>query len=137
MPQETKSIVSTPGQTSSLQGHFVSAEDKRALLSALEQAFDYRGDVTIITTAGDTVEGFLFDRRTCDNLEDSLLRLMTPNEEKPCVIHYNEIASVEFTGKDPAHGKSFDTWVKKYTQKKLAGEDASIYTDAGDDKASS
>jgi len=29
---------------------------------------------------------------------------------------------VEFTGKDTAAGKSFETWVKKYQAKKAAGE---------------
>jgi hypothetical protein len=137
MPQETKSIDHTLTHAPTLQGLFVSGDDKQALLTALEQAFDYRGDVTIITAAGDTKQGFLFDRTTRDNLEDSTLRLMTPNEQKPCVIRYSEIASIEFTGKDPAHGKSFDTWVKKYTEKKLAGEDASIYSDTADNNASS
>ena len=37
-------------------------------------------------------------------------------------IPYSEIARLEFTGRDTAAGKSFETWVKKYQQKKAAGE---------------
>ena len=33
-----------------------------------------------------------------------------------------EIARLEFTGRDTAAGKSFETWVKKYQEKKAAGE---------------
>ena len=35
---------------------------------------------------------------------------------------YNEIARLEFTGRDTAAGKSFETWVRKYREKKAAGE---------------
>ena len=32
------------------------------------------------------------------------------------------VARLEFTGRDTAAGKSFETWVKKYQAKKAAGE---------------
>ena len=34
----------------------------------------------------------------------------------------DEIASLAFTGRDTASGKSWDAWVKKYFEKKAAGE---------------
>jgi hypothetical protein len=37
-------------------------------------------------------------------------------------IPYAQIARLVFTGKDTAAGKSFETWVKKYQEKKAAGE---------------
>jgi hypothetical protein len=37
-------------------------------------------------------------------------------------IPYADIARLEFSGKDTAHGKSFETWIKKYNEKKAAGE---------------
>ena len=37
-------------------------------------------------------------------------------------IAYSEIAALAFTGKDTAAGKSFAAWVKKYEEKKAAGE---------------
>ena len=37
-------------------------------------------------------------------------------------IAYAEIAALAFTGRDNAAGKSFDAWVKKYWEKKAAGE---------------
>ena len=37
-------------------------------------------------------------------------------------IPYSDIAALAFTGKDTAAGKSFAAWVKKYHEKKAAGE---------------
>lgn len=37
-------------------------------------------------------------------------------------IAYSEIAGLAFTGRDTAAGKSFAAWVKKYNEKKAAGE---------------
>ena len=37
-------------------------------------------------------------------------------------MRYADIARLEFTGRDTAAGKSFETWVKKYREKKAAGE---------------
>jgi hypothetical protein len=37
-------------------------------------------------------------------------------------IAYADIARLEFTGRDTAEGKSWETWVKKYTERKRAGE---------------
>ena len=37
-------------------------------------------------------------------------------------VSYSEIARLEFTGRDTAAGKSWETWVKKYVDKKKAGE---------------
>ena len=33
-----------------------------------------------------------------------------------------DVASLAFTGRDAAEGKSFETWVRKYREKKAAGE---------------
>jgi hypothetical protein len=104
----------------------VTREDERALIGALEQAFDYRGDVTILTTDGRAVTGYLFDRRRGDTLDMSSVRVMLEGEELPEVVLFSEIEKVEFTGRDLAHGKSFDTWVKKYIEKRRAGESAGI-----------
>lgn len=113
----------------SLQGLVANRDDENALCKALEQAFDYRGDITITTASGAEITGYLFDRRIGATLADSSLRVLTPANDDPITISYSDIASVAFSGKDAAHGKSFDTWIKKYVQKKLAGEEASIYSE--------
>ena len=37
-------------------------------------------------------------------------------------VAYTDIAGLVFTGRDTAAGKSFEAWVKKYWEKKAAGE---------------
>ena len=91
--------------------------------SALEKAFDYRGDITITRKDGSAVEGYLFDRRsTGPALSDSVVRLIPKDCDEKVSICYSDVARLEFTGRDTAAGKSFETWVKKYQEKKAAGE---------------
>src|SRR5437868_1397457 len=92
------------------------------LREALERAFDYRGDITLTLKDGTKIEGYLFDRRTAETLDTSTVTLFPKDREEKLTINYTQIARIEFTGKDTAHGKSFETWVKKYTEKKAAGE---------------
>ena len=89
---------------------------------ALEKAFDYRGDITITRKDGSTVQGYLFDRKNGTTLADSYVRLIPANEPGKVKIAYSEIAALAFTGRDTAAGKTFEAWVKKYWEKKAAGE---------------
>jgi hypothetical protein len=89
---------------------------------ALEKAFDYRGDITLTRKDGTQVQGYLYDRRTGDTLAESLVRIMPSNGAGRVSIAYSEIAGLAFTGRDNAAGKTFDAWVKKYWEKKAAGE---------------
>jgi hypothetical protein len=89
---------------------------------ALEKAFDYRGDVTLTLKDGRTINGYIFDRRTGATLADSVVRVIPANERTKVTVAYSEIAALAFTGRDAAAGKSFEAWVKKYWEKKAAGE---------------
>ncbi|HZE81918.1 MAG TPA: hypothetical protein VE604_13540 [Candidatus Polarisedimenticolia bacterium] len=89
---------------------------------ALEKAFDYRGDVTITRKDGSKVEGYIFDRRTGKTLADSAVRLFPKDSDQKISIPYSEIAALAFSGRDTAAGKSFEAWVRKYWEKKAAGE---------------
>lgn len=140
MPQSVQSQPHYPERTEnpphagSLQGLVATRDDERALLTALEQAFDYRGDVTLTLTTNNAVTGYIFDRRLAPNpsptLAASTLRIMPapphPRAGEKLTIPFADIARVEFTGKDAAHGKTFETWVKKFTESRLAGQRAAI-----------
>jgi hypothetical protein len=89
---------------------------------ALEKAFDYRGDITITRKDGSKVEGYLFDRRSGAGLENSFVRIIPTSSPTKVNIAYSDIAALAFTGRDTAAGKTFDAWVKKYWEKKAAGE---------------
>jgi hypothetical protein len=89
---------------------------------ALEKAFDYRGDITITRKDGSKVEGYVFDRRNGKTLADSYVRVIPGGQRAKLTIPYAEIAALAFTGRDTAAGKTFEAWVKKYWEKKAAGE---------------
>jgi hypothetical protein len=101
------------------------------LRSALEEAFEYRGDVTITRKDGANIEGYIFDRSTGDSLATSFVRLLPKDSNNRLKISYAEISALAFTGRDTAAGKSYEAWVKKYWAKKTTGEgEASIQPDA-------
>jgi hypothetical protein len=90
--------------------------------SALEQAFDYRGDVTITRKDGTQIEGYIFDRIAGATLDASFVRLLPNDSNQRTKIAYADIAALAFSGRDPAAGKSWDAWVRKYWAKKSTGE---------------
>lgn len=105
-----------------LQGSLWQSADPEVLRVALEKAFDYRGDVTITRKDGSTVEGYIFDRRDGGSLDDSYVRLFPKDMPDKVSVRYSDIAGLAFTGRDTAAGKSWEAWVKKYLEKKAAGE---------------
>lgn len=92
------------------------------LRSALEQAFDYRGDVTITRKDGTQIEGYIFDRIAGSTLAASFVRLLPKDSNQRIKIAYADIAALAFSGRDPAAGRSWDAWVRKYWAKKSTGE---------------
>lgn len=130
MPQETKSMPVNPDDQEhaagfaheKLEGWVPALAGPDEIMLALEKAFDYRGDVTITRKDGTTVEGYIFDRKTGKTLADSSVRLFPKDANEKISIPYADISALAFTGKDTAAGKSWETWLKKYTEKKAAGE---------------
>jgi hypothetical protein len=105
-----------------LEGWIPTLASDSEIFEALEKAFDYRGDVTLTLKDGRTISGYIFDRRTGSNLQDSAVRIIPATERTKLTVGYAEIAALAFTGRDTAAGKSFEAWVKKYWEKKAAGE---------------
>ena len=105
-----------------LEGWIPQLANEEDLRQALEKAFDYRGDITITRKDGSKIEGYLFDRRSGPTLTDSLVRLYPKNSNQKVSISYADIAALAFTGRDTAAGKSWEAWMKKYAEKKTAGE---------------
>ncbi len=89
---------------------------------ALEKAFDYRGDVTLTTKDGKQIEGYIFDRVSGPTLANSFVRVLPKDSNRREKIAYADIAALAFTGRDPAAGKSWEAWVRKYWEKKASGE---------------
>jgi len=90
---------------------------------ALEKAFDYRGDLTITLKDGQKIEGYVYDRKIKGPaLSDCFIRVMPKDRADKLTIPYGDIAGLAFTGRDTAAGRSFAAWVKKYNERKAAGE---------------
>lgn len=105
-----------------LEGWVPELASEAEVREALEKAFDYRGDVTITRKDGSKVEGYLFDRRSGTSLADSFVRVIPSTSQTKMNIAYSDIAALSFSGRDTAAGKTFEAWVKKYWEKKAAGE---------------
>lgn len=129
MPQETKihpdnaeAELAPAAVREQLEGWVPDIASESDLRAALDKAFDYRGDVTIGLKDGTTIEGYIFDRRPGAKLSDSHVRLIPKERDEKLSVRYDEIARLTFSGRDTAAGKSWETWVKKYQEKKAAGE---------------
>jgi hypothetical protein len=105
-----------------LEGWIPELASEEDIRHALEKAFDYRGDVTITRKDGAKIEGYIFDRRSGCTLADSVVRVIPVNQREKLAIPYSEIAALKFSDRDPAAGKSFEAWVRKYWEKRAAGE---------------
>lgn len=105
-----------------LEGWIPEMATDAEIREALEKAFDYRGDITVTLKSGSKVEGYLFDRRTGTTLADSLIRIIPTTSHTKVNVAYSDVAALVFTGRDTAAGKTFEAWVRKYWEKKAAGE---------------
>ena len=106
----------------SVEGWVPDLAGEEELRAALEKAFDYRGDVTITCKDGKKIEGYIFDRVTGASLAASFVRVLPKDSNQRVKISYADIAALAFSGRDPAAGKSWEAWVRKYWAKKAAGE---------------
>jgi hypothetical protein len=121
---EVDDLENAPGTVhENLEGWIPSLATEEEIRGVFEKAFDYRGDLTITLKTGQTIEGYIFDRRNDGpTLRECVVRVMPKGRAEKIKIPYSEIAALAFTGKDTAAGKSFAAWVKKYWEKKAAGE---------------
>jgi len=122
-PQDPDSLEVVPGFAhEKLEGWIPQLAAEEELRQALEKAFDYRGDVTITLKDGSKVEGYIFDRRSGKTLADSSVRLYPKDSNQRVSVAYADIVALAFSGRDAAAGKSWEAWVRKYWEKKSAGE---------------
>jgi hypothetical protein len=144
MPQDSKADgAHTSNGSSSVQspaGLVVDLSDAATRAAVLERAFDFRGDVMLTLDDGTLLKGYLFDRRPPTGRDDGFVRLMpdTPvaqhassllDAQGNLRVPFGRIARIAFSERDPAAGKSFETWLKTYVEKKRAGQIASIFSE--------
>jgi hypothetical protein len=130
VPQENKAMPVNPDDLDvapgtvheKLEGWVPALATEEEIRAALEKAFDSRGDVAITKKDGTVIEGYVFDRRAGATLAESAVRIFPKDRPEKVTIAYDQIAGLAFTGRDTAAGKSWETWLKKYHEKKAAGE---------------
>ncbi len=120
--EQVEALELAPGsEHDNLEGWIPELAGEDDLRLALEKAFDYRGDVTLTLKSGERIEAFIFNRHTGATLADSYVQYFTPSAPEKRKVSYAEIARLAF-GKDRAAGKHWEDWVKKYNERKAAGE---------------
>jgi len=124
-PQHPDALEVAPGRMrETIEGWVPDLATEEELREALEKAFDYRGDVTLTTKEGKKIEGYIFDRVSGPTLVTSFVRVLPKDCNQRQKIAYADISALAFTGRDPAAGKSWEAWVRKYWEKKASGERA-------------
>ena len=117
-------------EPSSLHGTAFRPRSVEDAVAAIEKAFDYRGDVTLLLADGSRMDGYIFDRRR--QADPPVLRMLTETGER-CTVRYAQNTLVHSSGKDTAAGRSWETWVKRYYEKKMRGEAANIHPESLDE----
>jgi Zn/Cd-binding protein ZinT len=121
--EQVEALEVAPGtEHENLEGWIPEFASDEEIREALEKAFDYRGDVTLTLKSGERIEAYIFNRQNGATLAESYVQYFTPTATDRRKVSYAEIARLEFSGKDRAAGKHWEDWVKKYNEKKAAGE---------------
>lgn len=94
-----------------LEGWAVEATGTVSLVEIVDKAFDYRGDVTVVTRDGRRLVGYVFNRNR-DVSEPFVQMLPTAGGVAESIL-YADIVSIAFTGKDTASGQSYAAWRKR------------------------
>jgi len=112
-------------ERSSREGWIPEITDGDALAAVIEQAFDYRGDVTIETRDGARRVGYVYNRRR--DVTAPFIQVLLAAGGEPETIAYAEIQSIAFTGRDTAAGNSYAAWLTR----KQAGSAAADVSSGG------
>src|SRR3569832_1323753 len=97
-----------PSDSNSLEGCVFRPATHAELVEAVEQAFDYRGDVSLELASGGTVEGNVSNRDA--TAVQPFLHMYPKDESGMQIIPYVDFLAISFTGKDTASGKPWEAW---------------------------
>ena len=95
----------------SLQGWIPEIGPDLSLAEVVERAFDYRGNTTLVRRDGSEVVGYVFNRNA--SLPEPFLQYFDEAGDGPFTLRYAELATIKFTGRDPAAGSSWKAWVER------------------------
>jgi hypothetical protein len=104
----------------SLEGWDPGPLDAATLAEVIEQAFDYRGDVTVALDDGRQLEGYLFNRNR--DAAEPFVQMFERGQSDVSTIPYARIRALRFTGKDTAAGNSYAAWLRLRQAAKAASD---------------
>jgi hypothetical protein len=90
------------------EGRAPAPGDGPDVADVVDQAFDYRGDVTLDTADGREVVGYLFNRDR--EVAEPFVQLFERDSGARLTLPYASIRAIRFTGKDTAAGNSYAAW---------------------------
>ncbi len=76
----------------------------------VDRAFDYRGDVTVVTASGSELVGYIYNRDA--HVAEPYLQMFDADGGSH-QLSYSDIRAIRFTGKDTAAGTSYEAWLRR------------------------
>ena len=76
----------------------------------VDRAFDYRGDVTVVTASGRELVGYVYNRDA--HVTQPFLQMFDADGGSH-QLSYSDIRAIRFTGKDTAAGTSYEAWLRR------------------------
>ncbi len=76
----------------------------------VDRAFDYRGDVTVVTASGGELVGYVYNRDS--HVAQPYLQMFDADGASH-TFRYSDIRAIRFTGKDTAAGTSYEAWRRR------------------------
>ena len=104
-------------ERATLHGSRFEGLDASAWRGVLADATDYRGDVTIRLTDGTSVTGYLYSHEPRAP-EPHVKVLPSFQGSARLIVPIANVAALEFSGDDKASGRSWESWVRRYEEKK-------------------
>src|ERR1041384_5485399 len=105
-----------------LQGWVIDTIDAGRRIEAIDHAFDYRGDVTVVLSDGSERIGYVFNRNR--DVAEPYLQMFESAGGSRLTIPYAAVRGIRFTGKDTAAGNSYAAWLARKAAAKSASPDA-------------
>ncbi|MBI3269365.1 MAG: hypothetical protein HYZ53_10125 [Planctomycetes bacterium] len=96
----------------SLEGWSPELPDAMAKAEAIDRAFDYRGDVTLTLADGTVLECYVFNRNA--KASPPFVQVYPKDDAAARTIPYDQVVGVRFSGRDPASGASWESWLRNY-----------------------
>ena len=85
--------------------------DGLELEDVVDEAFRYRGYVTLILADGGERRGYVCNRNSAAS--PPFLQMFDEEGGGPLDVPYEDLRAIRFTGKDHAAGKSWEAWLMR------------------------